>query len=55
MARPGQLIISDATHEHVQNEFACRFAGEYQPKGISRPVSCYEVLGRKTDEDTTAA
>ncbi len=45
VAEPGQIIISDATASALGNRFRLREVGEYQPKGISRPVMCFEVLG----------
>ena len=47
VARPGQILISDETNRIVQDLFETRGAGEYQPKGISRKVPCFEVLGSK--------
>jgi adenylate cyclase len=45
VAEPGQIIISDATHGALGGRFSVRPVGEFQPKGISRMVKCYEVLG----------
>jgi adenylate cyclase len=47
VARPGQIVISDTTHAEIGGAFETRPAGEHRPKGISRTVQCYEVLGRK--------
>jgi adenylate cyclase len=47
VAGPGQIVISDTTRRAVQDRFETRLIGEHQPKGISRKVGCYEVLGRK--------
>ena len=46
VSEPGQIIISDATLGALGGRFETRPVGEYQPKGISRMVRCYEVLGR---------
>ena len=46
VSKPGQIIISDATHDALGGRFTVRVVGEFQPKGISRMVKCYEVLGR---------
>jgi adenylate cyclase len=47
VAGPGQIVISDTTQRAVQDRFETRLIGEHQPKGISRKVGCYEVLGSK--------
>ena len=47
VAKPGQIVVSDATYEATQERFNFRPVGEFQPKGISRIVKAYEVLGRK--------
>jgi adenylate cyclase len=44
VAKPGQIVISDEMHRIVGEQFETRPAGEYQPKGISRMVPCYEVV-----------
>jgi class 3 adenylate cyclase len=48
VAQPGQIVISEETERIVRGLFQLRPAGEYQPKGISRLVSCFEVLGPAT-------
>ena len=53
VAKPGQIVISDTTHEAVKGLFETRLVGEHQLKGISRDVCCYEVLGRR-ERSTTA-
>jgi adenylate cyclase len=47
VAEPGQIIISDATREQLGDRFVTRLVGEFQPKGISKMVRCYEVMGLK--------
>ena len=47
VAEPGQIIISEATLGALSDRFETRAVGEYQPKGISRMVRCYEVLRQK--------
>jgi adenylate cyclase len=47
VAEPGQIIISDATAEALRDRFILREVGEFQPKGISRPVKCFEVMDRR--------
>jgi adenylate cyclase len=48
MAGPGQIVISDTTNEALQGKFETRAIGNFRPKGLSRDVACYELLGRKT-------
>ena len=48
VAEPGQIIISDATFDACGGRFEGRMVGEFQPKGISRAVRCYQILGMKT-------
>lgn len=45
VAQPGQIVVSDVVHEAMGDRFLDRFVWEGQPKGISRVVRCYEVLG----------
>ena len=47
VAKAGQIVISDTTRETLRSEFVTRSLGDYQPKGLSRKVACYELLGRK--------
>jgi adenylate cyclase len=47
VARPGQIVVSDATNDAIAPWFETRFVTEAQPKGISRVVRCYEVIGRR--------
>ena len=48
VAQPGQIVMSEVTREVVKDLYETSFIGEHQPKGIARPVRCYELLGRKT-------
>ncbi|MEM7244341.1 MAG: adenylate/guanylate cyclase domain-containing protein [Acidobacteriota bacterium] len=52
VAKAGQVVISDTTYEAVKEHFATRCVGEFQPKGISREVKAYEVLGRLPQAST---
>jgi adenylate cyclase len=45
VARPGQIVVSDATLEELGGEYDVRFVGEHRPRGVSKPVRCFEVLG----------
>ena len=47
VAEPGQIVISEMTCGAVRHCFETRLIGEHQPKGISRKVSCFEVLEPK--------
>jgi len=46
VARPGQIVISDATQRALGPGYATRVVGAHRPRGISRDVPCYEVVGR---------
>jgi adenylate cyclase len=52
VAEAGQIIVSDATREAAGTGFRMRPMGEFQPKGISRSVKCFEVIGVEVGEDT---
>jgi adenylate cyclase len=47
VARPGQIVVSDATLEGLGAAYDVRFVGEHRPRGVSKPVRCFEVLGRR--------
>ena len=40
-----EVVVTDATNNVIDHAFETRFVGEYQPKGISRKVGCYELIG----------
>ena len=48
VAQPGQIVISDTMNELLPGLLETRAIGKFRPKGISRQVSCFEVLGRQT-------
>jgi adenylate cyclase len=48
IAEPGQIVVSGATREATKDHYATHPLGESELRGISRRVSCYEVLGRKS-------
>lgn len=48
VAEPGQIIISDTTADALGGRYELRPVGDFQPKGISRPVKCFELVGRAT-------
>lgn len=43
-ARPGSILISDATYHQIKNTVRCRKAGKIRVRGIAQPVDTYEVL-----------
>jgi len=42
-ATPGQIMISQKTYEHVQQEIQARDMGEISVKGFERPIKVYEI------------
>jgi adenylate cyclase len=46
VAGPGQIVITDATLEALGDAYAVRGLGQHRPKGVSKTVRCYELLGR---------
>jgi class 3 adenylate cyclase/tetratricopeptide (TPR) repeat protein len=47
LARPGSVLISEATRRLVQGFFELRDIGEVEVKGRSRPVHAFEVIGER--------
>lgn len=47
VAQPGQIVISETTQAAAGPGYATRCVGEHELKGLSRPVRCYELLGRR--------
>ncbi len=45
IANPGQILMSDVTEAALRGRFVTTFALEAKPKGISRVVRCYELIG----------
>ena len=43
-AEPGQIVVSETTHQAVAGYCNTNFIGEYRLKGIPDPVSAWEVL-----------
>lgn len=43
-ARPGHILVSQATHELVKDRILCRDVGEITAKGFNRPIPVYEVV-----------
>jgi class 3 adenylate cyclase/tetratricopeptide (TPR) repeat protein len=47
-ARPGAILVSEATHRLVRGFFVVEPTGPLDVRGKSEPVTAYEVLGRAT-------
>jgi adenylate cyclase len=45
VAKPGQIVIGEATYEQVRDFFACEYLGDFSLKGKKRVVAAYRVLG----------
>ena len=46
-ARPGRVLISQATYELIRDRVMCRNMGEIEVKGFNRPIAVYEVQDLK--------
>ncbi|MEE9281164.1 MAG: adenylate/guanylate cyclase domain-containing protein [Myxococcota bacterium] len=44
LAAPGSILVSDATHRHVRDDFRTHAVGPFEVKGKSEPIAAYEVL-----------
>jgi len=47
VAQPGQIAISEVTRTAISEHFSTPLLGEFSLKGITAPVRCYELRGRK--------
>jgi len=47
VAKADQIIVSDAVRDALGPGYRMRSAGEHQPRGTGKPVTCYELLGRE--------
>lgn len=45
-AKPGTLVVSDATRKNLAGQFALEDLGARTLKGLSRPVQIYRVVGK---------
>ncbi|HBM24728.1 MAG TPA: adenylate cyclase, partial [Alcanivorax sp.] len=45
--RPGQVLISESTHELIKDRVRCRNVGEVTAKGFSRPIPVFEAQALK--------
>jgi adenylate cyclase len=46
VALPGQIAISEVTRDAIAERYQTRLLGEYDLKGISHRMRCFELLGR---------
>ncbi len=46
VARPGQIVITEATHRALGGAYDVREIGDVQPRGTEGSIPCYEVVGR---------
>jgi adenylate cyclase len=51
VAQPGQIVLSGQTLGLLGPGFETRDLGEYDLKGISGEVRCYELLGSNVETD----
>jgi adenylate cyclase len=47
MAKPGGVLISQATQAHLSRRFVVSELEPVSVKGKARPIKVYQVLGRK--------
>jgi adenylate cyclase len=45
VARPGQIVISETTLAGIADAFEVLSIGEQQPRGVAKPIRCFEVTG----------
>jgi len=45
VARPGSIVIGEATYENVRDQISCRRLEAIMVKGISKHLNAYEVIG----------
>jgi adenylate cyclase len=53
VARPGQIVLSEATVAGLGKGYEVRPVGEHHLRGVSAPVRCFELLGRAPGGATT--
>ncbi len=46
VAGPGQIVITDVTLQGLGEGYDVRGMGQHRPKGVSKTVQCYELVGR---------
>jgi adenylate cyclase len=47
VAKPGQVVIGDATYEEVKGYFKCESLGTFSLKGKKKEVAAYRVVGER--------
>ena len=47
VAKPGQIVITEFTRALLGDEFEIKSVGFQRPKGISRDIEVFELLGVK--------
>lgn len=47
VAKPGQIVIGEATHEQVCDAFECEYLGNFSLKGKKKEVGAYRVIGEQ--------
>ena len=45
VAKPGQIVIGEATYEQVREYFECEYLGHVSLKGKKQEVAAYRVIG----------
>jgi class 3 adenylate cyclase len=48
-ARPGHILVSEATHELIKDRILCRDSGEVEVKGFERPIPVFEVVDMRSN------
>ena len=48
VAAPGQIVITETTRNALGERYDIHDLGEHQPRGVSKTVRCYAVLGRRS-------
>jgi class 3 adenylate cyclase len=47
VAKPGQIVLTEFTRAHLGDEFIVNSIGFQRPKGISRDIEVFELVGVK--------
>jgi class 3 adenylate cyclase len=50
-AQKNQIIVSDAVKQAIEEKYECASLGEISLKGKSKPLSLYELTGKKPKEE----
>ena len=54
-APPGGILVSFETYAQIKDEVRCKERGDVRLKGIAQPVSTYEIVGLKQEEELTGS